>query len=240
LFLLIAAPLHAQQTGALSGKALASDGSLLPGVTVEATSPVLPTPRVTVTGTMGEYRMPALPPGPYTVTFTLSGMTTVTRQAEVQLAQDTMVEATLGVGGVSETVEVTATASLIERDASSVKSSVVSEQIQQLPVGQQYRDLVKLIPGVMYTQDGTRGPSAGGSGQDNAYQFDGVNACAMSWLAGSDARVPNRGSVTIRVAREELVRPRVLHVEPLHRQLRPGQLHDGQRRQRLHRVVVHR
>ena len=69
--------------------------------------------------------MPALPPGPYTVTFTLSGMTTVTRQAEVQLAQDTVVEATLSVGGVSETVEVTATASLIERDASSVKSSVV-------------------------------------------------------------------------------------------------------------------
>ena len=50
LFLLAAAPLHAQQTGALSGKVMASDGSLLPGVTVEATSPVLPTPRVTVTG----------------------------------------------------------------------------------------------------------------------------------------------------------------------------------------------
>ena len=44
-----------------------------------------------------------------------------------------------------------------------------------LPVGQEYRDLVKLIPGVQYTQDTTRGPSAGGSGQDNVYQFDGVN-----------------------------------------------------------------
>ena len=43
--------------------------------------------------------MPALPPGLYTVTFTLSGMSTVTRQAEVQLAQDTLVEATLSVGG---------------------------------------------------------------------------------------------------------------------------------------------
>ncbi len=50
-----------------------------------------------------------------------------------------------------------------------------TEQIQSLPVGQQYRDLVKLIPGVQFTQDGTRGPSAGGSGQDNAYSFDGVN-----------------------------------------------------------------
>jgi hypothetical protein len=175
LFLLVAVPLHAQQTGAINGKVTASDGSLLPGVTVEATSPVLPTPRVTVTGSVGEYRMPALPPGLYTVTFTLSGMTTVTRQAEVQLAQDTPLDVTLSVGGVEETVEVTATATLIEKDSSAIKSSVVAEQIQQLPVGQQYRDLVKLIPGVMYTQDGTRGPSAGGSGQDNAYRFDGVN-----------------------------------------------------------------
>ena len=34
---------------------------------------------------------------------------------------------------------------------------------------------IKLIPGVQYTQDATRGPSAGGSGQDNVYKFDGVN-----------------------------------------------------------------
>src|SRR5205085_4201858 len=50
-----------------------------------------------------------------------------------------------------------------------------TEEIHALPVGQDYRDLVKLAPGVMYTQDATRGPSAGGSGQDNVYQFDGVN-----------------------------------------------------------------
>src|SRR5262245_52905361 len=44
-----------------------------------------------------------------------------------------------------------------------------------LPVGQEYRDLLKLIPGVQYSQDTVRGPSAGGSGQDNVYQFDGAN-----------------------------------------------------------------
>lgn len=176
MFLLGAAfPAFAQQTGALTGRVVATDGSLLPGVTVEASADVLPTPRVTVTDGAGHYRMPALPPGNYTVTFTLAGMTAVTRQAQVVLLRDTAVDATLSVEGVSETVEVTATASLIERDAASIKSAVAAEQILQLPVGQQYRDLVKLIPGVMYTQDGTRGPSAGGSGQDNAYNFDGVN-----------------------------------------------------------------
>ena len=44
-----------------------------------------------------------------------------------------------------------------------------------LPIGQDYRDLQKFIPGVQYTEDTVRGPSAGGSGQDNVYLFDGAN-----------------------------------------------------------------
>src|ERR1041384_7946292 len=80
------------QTGAIAGKVTASDGSLLPGVTVEARSDVLPGPRVVVTGATGEYRLPQLPPGSYNVTFTLLGMQTSTRKAEVQLGQDTTVD----------------------------------------------------------------------------------------------------------------------------------------------------
>ncbi len=172
---LTAAPALAQQTGAISGKVVDASGGVLPGVTVEARSDVLPTPRVTTTGAAGDYRLPALPPGNYTVTFVLSGMQNVTRQAQVQLGQDTPVDASLGLQGVTESVEVTATVSLVERDSATIKSGVSNEQIMALPVGQEYRDLVKLIPGVQYTQDQTRGPSAGGSGQDNVYQFDGVN-----------------------------------------------------------------
>ena len=89
---------------------------MLPGVTVEARANVLPAPRVTTTGANGGYRLPALPPGAYTLTFVLSGMQNVTRQAEVQLSQDTLVDATLGLQGVTESVEVTATASLVEKD----------------------------------------------------------------------------------------------------------------------------
>ena len=44
-----------------------------------------------------------------------------------------------------------------------------------MPVTQDYRDLQKLIPGVQYSENLTRGPSAGGSGQDNVYLYDGVN-----------------------------------------------------------------
>ncbi len=171
----LAAPAAAQQTGAISGKVVDTGGGVLPGVTVEARSDVLPGPRETVTDTNGEYRLPALPPGNYTVKFELAGMQVVTRDAQVQLSQDTVADATLGVGGVSENVTVTASAGLIERDSSSITSGISNQQILSLPVGQDYRDLIKLIPGVQVTQDTIRGPSAGGSGQDNVYLFDGVN-----------------------------------------------------------------
>ena len=95
----VALDADAQQTGAISGKVVDSGAAVLPGVTVEARSDVLPGPRVTVTGPNGEYRFPALPPGTYTLTFSLAGMQTVTRQAQAQLSQDTIVDATLGVAG---------------------------------------------------------------------------------------------------------------------------------------------
>jgi hypothetical protein len=102
-------------------------------------------------------------------------MQSVTRKAIVQLAQDTVADATLGVAGVAESVTVTAETTLIDKESATIASAIKNESILSLPVGQEYRDLMKLIPGVQVTQDTTRGPSAGGSGQDNVYSFDGVN-----------------------------------------------------------------
>lgn len=172
---LLALPAYAQQTGSIAGKVADTSGGVLPGVTVEARSPVLPGPRVAVTAGDGAFQLPALPPGDYTVTFTLSGMQTVTKQVRVQLAEVTNLDAALGVGGVTETVTVTGAATLVDKKTATIASGIPNEQISKLPVGQQYRDLIKLIPGVQYTQDATRGPSAGSNGQDNTYKFDGVN-----------------------------------------------------------------
>jgi hypothetical protein len=174
--LLVCAPaLFAQQSGSVSGKVTASDGSALPGVTVEARSNVLPQPRTTFTAAGGDYRLPALQPGSYTITYSLAGMQTATRRVNVLLSQDTQVNAVLGVGGVSENITVTAEASLVNRESTELQTGISQEEIQALPVLQNYGDLQKLIPGVMYTQDQFRGPSAGASGQDNVYMFDGVN-----------------------------------------------------------------
>ncbi|HJQ36833.1 MAG TPA: TonB-dependent receptor [Thermoanaerobaculia bacterium] len=173
--MLVAVPLLAQQTGALHGIVTASDGSALPGVTVEASSNVLPTPRVTVTDASGEFRLPALVPGEYTLTFSLAGMQPSKRNSVVLLGQDRVLNAQLSVGEVSEEITVTAQATLVDKESTAIQTGFSQEEIQALPVLQNYGDLQKLIPGVMYSNDTFRGPSAGASGQDNVYMFDGVN-----------------------------------------------------------------
>jgi hypothetical protein len=173
---LIAAPFaFAQQTGSISGRVSSTDGAALPGATIEARSNVLPQPRVTVSNEAGEYRLPALIPGTYTLTFTLAGLETVTRRAEVLLGQDITADATLGMAGLSETMTVTASNTLVNRESTELQTGLTQDEIQALPVLQNYGDLQRLIPGVMTTQDLVRGPSAGASGQDNVYMFDGVN-----------------------------------------------------------------
>lgn len=172
--ILVASTAFAQQTGALSGRVTATDGSALPGVTVEARSNSLPQPRVTYTDERGEYRLPELQPGVYTVTFTMAGLQTVTRTTTVVVKANTTVDAALGMG-VAEEITVTAAATLVDRTTTEIESSLSGEEIDSLPLTQDYRDLQKLIPGVMYSQDTVRGPSAGASGQDNVYLFDGVN-----------------------------------------------------------------
>jgi hypothetical protein len=165
----------AQQTAALHGKVTASDGSALPGVTVEARSNALPQPRVTVTDANGDYRLPALQPGRYTLSFTLSGMQTASRAADGLVGEDNAIDVKMGVAGVSENITVTAPATLVDRESTAIQNGINSNQIRQLPLAQEYKDVQKLIPGVMYSQDTVRGPSGGGSGQSNVYLFDGVN-----------------------------------------------------------------
>jgi hypothetical protein len=175
LVVLIVPSLYAQQTGGLRGRVTMADGTALPGVTVEARSNVLPQPRVTTTDAGGEYRLPALAPGRYTLTFSLAGMQDATRTADVLLRQDLPIDVKMGVAAISENITVVGSTPLVNRESTAIQTGYTSKQLETLPIQQDYRDIQKLIPGVMYTQDLVRGPSAGGSGQDNTYMFDGVN-----------------------------------------------------------------
>ena len=121
---------------------------------------MLPGPRVTTTASDGSFQLPQLPPGEYALTFTLSGMQTVNKKVRVQLAEITAADATMGVGGLTESVTVTGEATLVDKTSAAIASGISNDQITHVPVGQEYRDLIKLIPGVQYTQDAVRGPSS--------------------------------------------------------------------------------
>ncbi|MEM1201717.1 MAG: TonB-dependent receptor [Acidobacteriota bacterium] len=172
---LAAPPAMAQLTGTIAGEVTTQDGEALPGVLVEAQGDVLPRPRTVVTNAGGKYRLPLLPPGTYTLSFDMDGMEPAKRQARVFLDQTTTVDVSLQVGAVEEQLEVVGAAPALDVTSAELKTALDDAVIEQLPVGQEYRDLVKLIPGVQYTEDAVRGPSAGGSGQDNVYLFDGVD-----------------------------------------------------------------
>jgi len=171
----LALPAAAQQIGTIAGKVTLPDGSPAPGVVVTATSSVLPRARTTTTLASGEYSLPQLPPGTYDVRYDMEGMAAVTRRVEVLLDQTVTLNVPIAPATVREEISVIAEPAQVDITSAELKSTVPQDVIERLPVGQEYRDLVKLVPGVYYSEENTRGQSVGGSGQDNVYQFDGVN-----------------------------------------------------------------
>ncbi|MDJ0839111.1 MAG: TonB-dependent receptor [Acidobacteriota bacterium] len=174
LLLLVSAWASAQQTGSIAGTVTTDNGEGLPGVVISAQGNTLPQPRETVTAANGKYRFNLLPPGEYELTFVMTGMTTVKKKAGVFLEQKTTVDVTMS-AGTAEQLTVVGRQDLVDTTSTELKAAVDNEVFEALPLGNEYRDLVKLIPGVQVTANSVRGPSAGGSGQDNLYRFDGVD-----------------------------------------------------------------
>lgn len=174
---LLALPAQAQLAGGIKGKVSAEAGAQVEGVKVTATSNVMPKARTVSTAADGSYNLPLLVPGKYLLTFEAADGSSRTVNTEVLLEQttrvDMVIDSQLDAGEIEE-VFVTGNMLVLEGNAS-LSNAISNDVIMNLPVGQNYRDLIKLIPGVQYTEDSVRGPSAGGSGQDNVYRFDGVD-----------------------------------------------------------------
>src|SRR5689334_10066807 len=115
----------AQVNAGIAGLVKDSTGAVLPGVTVEASSPVLiEKSRTAVTDAAGQYKIVSLLPGTYTVTFTLSGFSVVKREGvELTTGFTATVNADLKVGTVEESITVTGQAPVV--DVQNVKQQVV-------------------------------------------------------------------------------------------------------------------
>jgi hypothetical protein len=144
-------PASAFAQGAIAGQVKDASGAVLPGVTVEAASPVLiEKTRNVVSDGSGNYRVENLRPGTYTVTFTLTGFSTVKRDdVMVSGSAVTTADATLRVGAVAETITVTAESPVV--DTASTRKEVVLDHdvVQGLPSSRQYFTLARVAAGTV-------------------------------------------------------------------------------------------
>ena len=126
--MLLLLPAAAFAQSGLTGVVRDVSGGVLPGVTVEASSPALiEGSRVAVTDSQGVYRIVDLRPGPYTVTFSLPGFSTLRRDGVALRAEFTAtINAELAVGALEETVTVSGQAPLVD-----IRNSRAQTQFQQ-------------------------------------------------------------------------------------------------------------
>ena len=127
----------AQQAGGIAGIVADTSGGVLPGVTVEAASPVLiEQVRSVVTDGAGRYTVIDLRPGTYTVTFNLPGFSTVIQEGiELTAGFTATVNVQLQVGGVAETITVSGQSPLIDVQNVQQRESISNELLAELPTG---------------------------------------------------------------------------------------------------------
>jgi outer membrane receptor protein involved in Fe transport len=171
--LLMASVLVAQgiPTSTISGRVI-SEGQGLPGVTVTAKSPALQGVRTAVTSTNGDYIFPGVPPGDYTVSFTMSGFQTVTRTVKANSSQVVNVNTAMDLAGVAAEAVVVAQTESISQQAQQA-TTYSNDLLAKLPTLRNINSAVVLSPGL--NQNGPNGVSiAGAQSTENLYTVNGV------------------------------------------------------------------
>lgn len=184
----------AQDSG-IAGVVRDATGGVLPGVSVEASSPALiERVRTAVTDEAGLYKIDNLRPGTYVITFVLTGFNTVRREGiELTAAFIAPVNAELRVGSLEETITVLGASPVVDVQ-NVVRGQVVStERIDSLPTAKNWSTIATLTVGVISNQSDVGGSAGehqnqviahGGSFTDKITQVDGLYltnlACAYS------------------------------------------------------------
>ena len=159
LSLLVPATALAQATASIVGVARDASGAVLPGVTVEASSPALiEKTRTTVTSGTGQYAIENLRPGTYTVTFTLTGFSTIKREGvELSGSFVATVNADMKVGGIAETITVTSEAPVVDVTSTRNQTTLSGQTISDIPSSRNYSAFTHLIPAINVQQNDFEG-----------------------------------------------------------------------------------
>ena len=167
------------QTSAVAGTVKDTSGAVLPGATVEAASPALiERVRSAVTDGNGQYKIEALRPGTYTVTFTLPGFSVVKREG-IELTSDftATINADMKVGALEETITVSAESPVVDVQNITTRTVMTRDVLDSIPTGRNIQAIGIMIPGTAISVGGGGALSrdVGGSGnlQQSPLQYRG-------------------------------------------------------------------
>src|SRR4051812_36730901 len=195
----------AQSGASITGVVKDASGAVLPGVTVEAASPVLiEKVRTAVTDASGQYRITELLPGTYVATFSLTGFSTTKREGlELSGSFNLTLNVDMKVGNVSETITVSGEPPIVDLQSTTRQTVITHAELDALPTGKNMFNVGVLIPGItlstggLANQDvgGALGPNTlalaihGGKTQDQRFTMNGISLSTM--IGGGGGGGPN-------------------------------------------------
>ena len=182
-------------TATVTGTVTDETGAVLPGVTVTVRNIGTGfTKDVTTTGE-GVYPAPLLPTGRYEVTFALSGFQTHTAtNLNLHVNDRILLDMTLKTGGVSETIEVSAAAQMIQPMAA-VQTLMGTTQVQELPLNNRnFVQLATLVPGVTSSLTDEVGI---GLTSKVSISINGQRRNAVNWLVDGASNVDVGSNITL-------------------------------------------
>ncbi|MFZ2023476.1 MAG: carboxypeptidase regulatory-like domain-containing protein [Terracidiphilus sp.] len=186
MFLAAAGPVFGQSDrGTITGTVKDASAAVLPGVQVTVVNAATNEAWKATTDGLGLYRAENLPVGTYSVRFTYQGFKTLERRGVTLLiGQVAEIDASLQVGGTTETVEVTSASPILETEDSAVGANLNSEAVSELPLNSQgSRNLSNFIFAYV----------PGAEGSDYSSHIDGGMALTKEVLIDGTSAVSQLG-----------------------------------------------
>ena len=195
LFLTIQPPVMSQETTAgIKGYVKDKSGGTVGGAQVEVSGPALISPRKAAVDGAGYFYFQLLPPGEYTLTVSAAGFRTY-KQIGILLETGKLptMEVVLDIGSVTETVEVSAQAPIVDITTSKVAVTITSQDIDTLPHGRSYQSVIGLAPGAR--QEPLQSARTDRLRQ-NGFQIDGASDSENTYLVeGMDTSNVEQGGI---------------------------------------------
>src|SRR6478735_162053 len=194
-FALIAVlPAYAQVAGgSISGTVTDEQKAVLPGVSV--TIQGLDRTQTAVTDETGKFRFLNQPPGPYTVTFELSGFSSVKHEGViVAVGRDVALPVALKLATVAETITVTGESPLVDTKVTGTSTNFTTDELTKIPTSRDPFALMRSVPGVLVDRVNIGGnetgqqsnfASKGTRPQDASWTMDGIEITDMAATGAS-------------------------------------------------------